>query len=57
MQDGNKNNGKCPDILVSYVNEDAGIYTALASVEILEALTKSKSCFIRHDVDRLKSIY
>lgn len=45
------------NIVFSYVNEDAGIYAALASLEIVEALIKGKPYFIRHDIDRLKDIY
>lgn len=45
------------NVVFSYVNEDAGIYAALASLEIVEALIKGKPYFIRHDLDRLKDIY
>lgn len=39
------------------VDEDAGMYAALASVEIVEALVNGKLYFIRHDIDRLKCLY
>jgi len=45
------------NVVFSYVNEDAGIYAALASLEIVEALIKGKPYFIRHDLERLKDIY
>jgi len=44
-------------LVLSYADEDAGMYAALASVEIVEALIKGKPYFIRHDIDRLKCLY
>ena len=41
----------------SYIDEDATVYAALASVEIVEALIKGKPYFIRHDIDRLKCLF
>ena len=45
------------NVVFSYINEDAGIYAALSSLEIVEALIKGKPYFIRHDINRLKNIY
>jgi len=45
------------NLVLSYADEDAGMYAALASVEIVEALIKGKPYFIRHDIDRLKCLY
>lgn len=44
-------------IVFGYHNEDAGLYAALASVEIVEALIKGRPYFIRYDIERLKSIF
>lgn len=45
------------NIVFNFVDEEAGIFAALASIEIVEALVNGKPYFIRHDIERLKSIY
>ncbi len=45
------------NLVFSFIDEDSGMYAALASVEILEALIKGKPYFIRHDIDRLKRLF
>lgn len=45
------------DLMLSYMDEDAGMYAALASVEIVEAVINGKPYFIRHDIDRLKCLH
>jgi len=43
-------------IVLSYHDEDAAMYAALAAVEIVEALIKGKPYFIKYDIERLKEI-
>jgi len=45
------------DLMLSYMDEDTGMYAALASVEIVEAVINGKPYFIRHDIDRLKCLH
>jgi len=44
------------NVVLSYVDEDAGTYAALAAVEIVDALVKSKLYFIKNDIQRIKEI-
>ncbi len=45
------------NVVINYINEDAGMYAALAAVEITEALIKGKPYFIKHDINRLQNLY
>lgn len=45
------------NVVFNSIDGDVGVYAALASVEIVEALIKEKPYFIRHDINRLKYLY
>ncbi len=44
------------NVVLSYVNEDACTYAALAAVELVDALVKDKLYFIKNDIQRIKEI-
>ena len=45
------------NVVFNSIDGDVGVFAALASVEIVEALINAKPYFIRHDINRLKYLY